>query len=124
MVIRARTDSRCVIHRAVVLTSLVCCVLVFGSFVMFATDQLAGASRQQAQLVAAGPTGPKPTASPARPAQPRRFIDGAAHTLTAPFSSVVASRSPWVTHGIPAALALLVYGWGLSSLARFARRSA
>jgi hypothetical protein len=56
--------------------------------------------------------------------QPRAFIDSAAHTLTSPFTSFVRSNNDWVTHGFPAAVALLVYGLGFGYLARFAQEKA
>jgi hypothetical protein len=52
-------------------------------------------------------------------AQPRRFIDGAAHTLTAPFRSIVHSNNQWVLHAIPTFFALLLYGAGIGFLARY-----
>jgi len=110
-----------VLHRGLVLTAFVCCALVSLSFVMFARDQLAGASEhQQSQLVAGTPTTPGTVASSKQHGQPRRFIDAAAHALTAPFSAVVPSANQWAKHGLPAVFALLVYGIGLGYLARYA----
>jgi hypothetical protein len=109
-----------VIHRALVLTSFVCCGLVIASFALFARDQLAGASEhQQSQLAANAPTSPGVAPIHHSGAQPRKFIDGAASTLTAPFRSIVQSDSAWVLHGVPTFFALLVYGVGLGFLARF-----
>jgi hypothetical protein len=109
-----------VIHRVLVLTSFACCALVTLSFTMFARDQLAGASEHQQQEIVAG-SPPAPRAVPVHTAhgQPRRFIDAAAHALTSPFDSVVLSNSAWVSRGVPALLALVVYGLGLGYLARY-----
>lgn len=108
-----------VISRVFRLTAFVCCLLVVASFAMFARDQMAGASQhQQTELVA----GAHPTAvssTPVKHAQPRRFIDGAAKVLTAPFDAIVQSSNQWVKQGLPALFALLVYGLGLGYLARF-----
>ncbi|MBV9310036.1 MAG: hypothetical protein JOZ73_04350 [Solirubrobacterales bacterium] len=95
--------------------------LLLASFVLFAHDQLAGASKhQQNEIVGAAQASSQPT--PARTAgQPRRFIDSAAKTLTSPFSSMVQSDSPWVTKGLPTLIALIVYGLGIGYLARYAR---
>lgn len=117
-----RPINRTVIHRALVTISTVCCLLIFASFVLFAHDQIAGASvHQQNELVASGPAISTTAPKPHKVAQPRRFIDGAASTLTSPFDAVVHSGNAWVKQGLPDAVALLVYGLGLSFLARFAR---
>jgi hypothetical protein len=113
----AETGS--VISRVLRLISLLCCALVVASFAMFARDQAAGASQhQQTELVAGASASPSAPAS-AHHAQPRRFIDSAAHSLTAPLSAIVPSNNPWVKHGLPAVFALLVYGIGLGYLARY-----
>ena len=120
MLVGPMVDTGSVISRALRLTAFACCALVVASFAMFARDQIAGASQhQQTELVA----GARPAAAPAGPvkphAQPRRFIDSAAKTLTTPFSAIVESTNQWVKHGLPALFAVLVYGLGLGYLARF-----
>jgi hypothetical protein len=110
-----------VISRFIRLVSLACCAVVVLSFAMFARDQMAGASRQQSELVAGSSSTPAPGASSKPRAQPRRFIDSAARALTSPFSAIVQSSNPWVKHGLPAAFALLAYGLGLGYLARYSR---
>ena len=47
----------------------------------------------------------------------REAIDDANDLLLQPFSGLVNSPSNWVMHGVPALLALLVYGLGLGLLA-------
>jgi hypothetical protein len=110
-----------VIHRTLVIVAFICCALVFSSFALFARDQLAGASEQQQQALAAGPADAAATAPPVHhePGQPRKFIDSAAKTLTSPFTSIVPSSSEWVEKGLPTLFALLVYGVGLGYLARY-----
>ncbi len=121
MLMGAPAESGSVISRVLRLISLVCVALVVMSFAMFARDQMAGASEhQQTELVAGASTGGAAVAITHRHSQPRRFIDGAAKTLTSPFSAVVKSSNPWVDHGLPALFALLAYGVGLGYLARFA----
>jgi hypothetical protein len=122
MLVGATADGGAVIHRALKLTAVVLCALVAGSFVMFARDQLAGASKHQqneiaSSAVAAAP-GPKPIA---KEAQPRRTIDTVAHALISPFSSIVQSDSQWVERGLPTIFALLIYGGGIGYLARYSR---
>jgi hypothetical protein len=109
-----------VIHRTLVLTAFVCCGLVTASFTLFARDQLAGASKhQQSQIAASVQTTPGVDPIHHTGAQPRRFIDGAADSLTAPFRSIVHSSNQWVLHALPTFFALLVYGVGLGFLARY-----
>ncbi len=109
------------VYRALHLISLLCCLFVTVSFVLFAHDQVAGASAHQTAEVA-GPVAPGTTAPhPAAKKQPRAFIDGVARTLRSPFDSIISSDNPWVDHGFPAVVALLVYGLGLGLVARYAR---
>jgi hypothetical protein len=120
MLVSPAADIRLVLHRALVWTACLCSLLVVASFALFARDQVSAGSQQQTNLVVAGGPGtPVPVAHPK--GQPRRFIDGAASTLTSPFHSIVASNSDWVSHGIPTIFALLVYGGGLGFLARYSR---
>jgi hypothetical protein len=115
-------DTDPVFQRALVLTAIACSALVAGSFALFARDQLAGASKhQQNEIIASVPTTPRTVPMSHQPAQPRRFIDGAANALISPFKSIVQSHSQWVLHGIPTIIALLVYGVGLGYLARYSR---
>ncbi len=114
------TDPLSAMQRALVLTALVCCGLVTASFTLFARDQLAGASKhQQSEIAANAPTSPGVAAIHHGAAQPRRFIDGAWTTLTAPFRSIVPSDSAWVEKAVPTFFALLVYGVGLGFIARY-----
>ena len=112
MLVAPSADTDGVIDRVLRLTALACCVLVALSFAMFARDQMAGASEHQQTELMAGRT---PTGPSAQHAQPRRFIDRAAKTLTTPFDAVVHSSNHWVDHGLPAVFALIVYGLGLGT---------
>jgi len=120
MLVAAAAETGRVISRAIKLVSLVCCLLVALSFGLFALSQAAGASvHQQTELASGSNTVPTP-AAPSKPhGQPRRFIDGAAKTLTDPFDAIVRSTNPWVDNGVPAVFALLVYGLGLGYLGRY-----
>jgi hypothetical protein len=119
MLVVGTADTGIVISHVLKLLSFACCALVILSFAMFARDQMAGASANQQTELASGSNTPTP-AAPAKPhAQPRRFIDGAAKDLTAPFDAVVQSNNVWVKNALPAVFALLVYGLGLGYLARY-----
>ena len=119
-------DAGDVIRGALALCSLVCCGLVVASFTLFAVDQANGASKHQVAEIAGGTpsrTGTSTVADP-HPGQPRRFIDDAARTLTAPFRAVLHSGSDWVQHGFVTVCALLLYGLGLGYVARWSQGSA
>jgi hypothetical protein len=118
-------DISAVVHRTLVLVSFACCGLVLLSFTMFARDQIAGASANQQNAIATStPVTPAVAPPGTHHGQPRRFIDGAAHELISPFSSIVQSNDQWVVHGIPTFFGLLVYGVGLGFLARYSRGTA
>ena len=54
----------------------------------------------------------------------RELIDDANDVLLAPFANLIDSDNGWVHHGVPAVLALLLYGVGLGLLANMLPRSA
>jgi hypothetical protein len=119
MLIAREVDTGNVISRVLRLTAFACCALVVVSFAMFARDQMAGASQHQQTALVAGAHPTAASSTPVKHAEPRRSIDAAAKVLTKPFEAIVQSTNLWVTHGLPAVLALLVYGLGLGYLARF-----
>ena len=137
MLAPAPADGRTVVPKALALCSCICCSLVLASLGLFAFSQANGASQSQVASLGsptATPTGtpttgatPPPTPAPSRtvsaqpPGQPKRFIDDAAGVLTAPFRSLVHSSSDWARRIGYTLLALIVYGFGLGYLARWAR---
>lgn len=98
--------------------SVICCSLLVVSLGLFAFSQANGASKHQVATLSFTTVKAAP---PHPPSQPRRFIDGAAGVLTAPFHGVVHSSSQWATRLATTILALLLYGLGLGYLARWAR---
>jgi hypothetical protein len=113
-------DTRSVVSRGIKLLSFACCGLVVLSFAMFARDQMAGASvHQQTELSNPNSADSTPTVPSKPEAQPGRLINRAAKALTSPFDAIVRSSNAWVQHGLPALVALLVYGLGLGYLARY-----
>jgi hypothetical protein len=106
---------------AVRLFSICACALVALGFVMFAADRAGEGSRHQVELV-----GGVDSATPTERGEQRRereqgavpeAIDDANDLLLSPFGALVGSRDIWVQRIVPAAFALLVYGFGLLLLA-------
>jgi hypothetical protein len=108
---------------------LISAVVLLG-FAFFAVDEMDKGSKTQ-QRALAEETGtavapdvvaiaPSPDQEEAREAQNSAFrevIDDANDVLLAPFLDLIDSSSRWVNHGVPALLALLLYGVGLGFLA-------
>jgi hypothetical protein len=106
------------------LASFVICLIVVASFVIFATGQTKRASKQQTDAVTSKPSDSSSSsaASTAHESSLHKDIDKASEELTSPFAGVVSgSSSEWVIHGVKLLLALAVYGFGLSYLARVLR---
>ena len=108
------------ISRLLFWVSLVSCLLVLASFVLFVYDQASGADKHQLAELTGQSNGTTSSRGLDRH-QPRRFIDGAAHVLTSPFRLLVAGDSIWAVWISSTVLALLVYGLGLGFLSRVAR---
>jgi hypothetical protein len=116
------------IVRLLRLASFVICLIVVASFVIFATGQTESASKHQTEAL----SGNAPASSSSSKASTRasiahesslhKDIDEASEELTSPFAGVVSgSSSEWVIRGVKLLLALAVYGFGLSYLARVLR---
>ena len=82
--------------------------IVLLSFALFAIDETRDFSQASQDAVAG--------LDATRSAEPTADI------LVAPFAGIVSgSQSSWVRRGVPSLLALIVWGFGLSFLARYAR---
>jgi hypothetical protein len=104
-------------------TALTMAVLL--GFALFAIDQAGEASDRRRETIV-GTRVPDPSAAQERRRERqhgavREVIDDANDVLLKPFAGVTDSRDPWVARGVPTALAVLVYGLGLSFLASFTR---
>ncbi len=113
------------IVRLLRLASLVICLIVIASFATFAVQQTKTASGNQQQAIATGAE-PRAVASASHPSTHEgsihKALDEASNELTSPFAGVVSgSTSEWAIRGVKLLLALLVYGFGLSYLARMIR---
>ncbi|MFN8174908.1 MAG: hypothetical protein U0T02_07565 [Solirubrobacteraceae bacterium] len=122
MLAAVAADAVLVVSRGIWIVSMIACLFVVASFALFATDQFGGASERTQQVVLdQSPTAPQAK----KPGEPRRTIDEVASKLRSPFDGIVhAAKSEWVRETVPTLLALLVYGFGLGYLARYARARA
>ena len=119
------------IERVIKTVSVVACLLVVAGFGLFALDETRTASRQsQAEIAGQRATrSVDPSASQERARERahgtvREAIDDSNDILLRPFAGIVASGADrWARRGVPAALALVVYGFGLGFLARYAKGS-
>jgi hypothetical protein len=102
------------------IASFVICLIVIGSFVVFAADQTKSASNHQTEELGEKPAG---TGGPAKKENGfHEVLDEASNELTSPFSGIVSgSSSEWLIRGVKLILALLVYGFGLGYIARVLR---
>jgi hypothetical protein len=111
------------------LVAIVCSGLVLLGFAYFATDEMSRGSKNQQNALAselAGTQDPPPVApSPDEEAERERLngtfreaVEDANDLLIGPFANLVdGADNRWVTHGVPALLGLLLYGFCLGMLA-------
>jgi hypothetical protein len=106
------------------LASIAICLIALASFAAFAIDETRGASHHQRAKVdeAGGGPGAGSSASKSKTPPPstiHKAVDKVFSTLSSPFSGVTSgSSSQWTIHIVDLLLILLVYGFGLSFLAR------
>jgi hypothetical protein len=113
-------------ERIIRTVATVASLVVLAGFAAFALDQLRTASkRTQDELAgvhAADPTERQENARERRHSRVREWLDDANDILLAPFAwAGDGADDRWVRRGLPALVALVVYGFGLGFLARFAR---
>jgi predicted PurR-regulated permease PerM len=109
------------------LVSVVICLIVAASFLIFVVEQTSSASTEQQEALgghrapANAPTGSgKP--APKHQSTLHKKIDEASNEFTSPFSSITSgSSSQWAIRGVNLLLTLLIYGFVLSFLARAIR---
>ena len=118
-----------VLERALRLIAIACSLLVLLGWGWFAADETSTASKDS-QAEIAGQVVPVTTVA-AGPDEERdrersqgkshELVDDANDVLLAPFATIASgSSSEWARRTVPALLALLLYGFGLGLLARFA----
>jgi hypothetical protein len=108
------------------IVAVVASLLVLAGFITFVNDEAGAASDQQTALIDGKESpDPSPQGEKEREAdnsKAQEYIDDANDVLLKPFVSVVdSSDNKWVVRGVPALLALLVYGFGLGLLANYMR---
>ncbi len=117
------------LERPLRLLSVVATLLVVAGWVAFAIDESRVASDSAQAEVAGGPptrtVDPSPRQERIREAEhgdAREALDDANDVLLSPFAGLEdVTDGTWGRRTLPALAALLVYGFGLSFLARFAR---
>jgi hypothetical protein len=103
--------------------------IVLVSFALFAIDETQDASANTVAAIAglqatrtADPSSSEERAREKAHGKAHEAIDDADDVLVKPFASIAdGSSSSWARRGVPTSLALVVYGFGLSFLARFMR---
>jgi hypothetical protein len=104
------------------LASIVICLIALASFATFALDQTGSASsHQQTEVNEAGAPGTTTTGSskPGHESALHEALDKTFSTLSSPFSGITSgSTSQWTIQIVDTLLVLLVYGFGLSFVAR------
>jgi hypothetical protein len=110
------------------LVSRVACLIVIASFAIFVVHQASDASNTQQNEVngALAPSAANPTlptsSSHSRKSTAHRVIDEVSEKITSPFSAITSGTSnEWAIRGVDIVMTLLVYGFGLSFLARVLR---
>ena len=111
------------------LIAIACSGLVLLGFAYFATDEMSRGSQNQQNALGAeldgapdpAPVAPSPDEEAAREGVNGKFreaVEDANDVLIGPFANLVdGADNRWVTHGVPAVLGLLLYGFCLGMLA-------
>ena len=117
----ASTGASSSVAKLMRLASWIICLIVAASFLIFVVEQTSSAStHQQEELIEHPSASGAPTVK--HESTLHKKIDEASDFFTSPFAGIVSgSNSEWVIHGVKTVLALLVYGFALSYLARVIR---
>jgi hypothetical protein len=95
-------------------------LFVITGFAMFASDEMTHASSQQVSYLSGAPGQERTREAHHSPL--REAIDDVDDVLLAPFTwAEPEGGDKWARRGLPALVALVVYGFGLGFLARFSR---
>jgi predicted PurR-regulated permease PerM len=104
------------------LVSVVVCLIVVLSFIVFAVNQTKTASGQQREELGETSSAVHHGESTSgKESSVHKALDEASSKLTSPFSGIVSSSSEWTNRIVRLILTLLVYGFALGFLARVLR---
>jgi hypothetical protein len=110
------------IVKLVRIASMLTCLIVAASFVVFAVEQTGSASSHQQALITNSPGAGAPRTSGdsgSHESSARKLLDEASTDLTSPFAGAVSgAHSEWVSRGGRLLLTLAIYGFGVGFLAR------
>lgn len=117
------------LERPIRIVAVILSAIVIVSFALFAIDEVRTASADsRARIAAEGTEGDEDGLGRLERLRERRqsafheAVDDANDVVTAPFAGLVSGEhGVWWQRGVPALLALLVFGVGLGFLARYAR---
>jgi hypothetical protein len=116
-----------VLERPLRYLAIVLSLIVATGFVLFAFDDFGRASQEEQGRIAgyevADPTPAGEREREQRHSKARELVDDANDVLLKPFAGIVSESnlSRWVQRLVPTLLGLLVYGFGIGFLSRFAR---
>jgi hypothetical protein len=124
---RARTLSA-VLESLIRFVAMAASACVLLGFVLFALDESSTASQKSQDAIAgrkaSQTTDPSPEQERARErahSAPREVVDDINDVLLAPFAWIEPENADrWLRRGVPTLVALIVYGFGLGFLARYA----
>ncbi len=102
--------------------SIVICLIVATSFLLFAINETSTASgHQQEQLGSKAPAAQTMAGTTAHESGFRKGLDEVSEELTSPVAGLTSSASEWGARGLRLIFALLVYGFALGYIARVIR---
>jgi hypothetical protein len=99
--------------------SIVLCLIVVASFLLFAVNRTSTASGKQQEVLGSKAASAQTTASAKHGNGARRTLDETAEALTSPVDGL--SSSEWGERALRLIFALLVYGFALGFVARALR---
>ncbi len=103
------------------IASVLICLIVILSFIVFAANQTQSASGHQREALGESSAQVHHGSKTGKESSAHRKLDEVSNEFTSPFSGIVTSSSEWLNRGVKLVLSLLVYGFGLGFVARFLR---
>jgi predicted PurR-regulated permease PerM len=111
-----------ILAKVIRVASIVICLIVLVSFAVFAINQTKSASGHQREVLGESAASVNEGSSAKhKESSAHKTLDEVASKLTSPFSGIVTSSSEWAKETFNLVMALLIYGFGLSYIARVLR---